>query len=182
MELLGKALKKTGIISIIESIIFMILGFVLIFKADIAVKIISYILGGIFIAIGLIKIIAYFFTRKNDFSPYTYDLIYGLMAIVIGIITIYYSSTIETILRIIIGIWIIYSSFVKFSLTLKIKNLESKTWILSLILSVIMFGCGLFIILNSGTIVVTIGIMIVVYAILDIIEDVICMIKLREIF
>lgn len=181
MEILEKALKKTGIISIVESIIFMVLGFVLIFKAEEAIKVISYILGGTFIVIGLIKIIAYFFAKRNDFLPYVYDLIYGIMAIVIGIITIYYSSTIETILRIIIGVWIIYSALVKFSLTLKIRSLESKAWFVSLILSIIMFACGLFIILNSGTIVITIGVIIVIYAILDIIEDVICMIKLKEI-
>jgi len=182
MEFVQRALRKTGLISIVESVIFMILGIILIVKAEAAVKVISYIFGGIFILIGLLKTIAYFFTRKDDFAPYTYDLIYGLMSIVIGIITIYYSSTIETILRVIIGIWIIYSALVKFSLTLKIRSLESKAWFVSLILSIIMFACGLFIILNSGTIVVTIGIMIVVYAVLDIIEDIICMIKLREIF
>ena len=45
-----------------------------------------------------------------------------------------------------------------------------------------MFGCGLFIALNSGTIIVTIGIVMIVYSIIDIIEDIICMINIKELF
>ena len=44
MEYLDKMLKKTGYISIIESIIFIILGGILIWKAEAAIKIISIII------------------------------------------------------------------------------------------------------------------------------------------
>lgn len=177
MEYLEKMLKKTGIVSIAESIVFIILGIVLVWKADLAIKVISYILGLIFIIVGIFKIIQYFNMHKKN-----YELIYGLMAIVIGTITIYYSSTIETILRIIIGIWIIYSSFIKLTLSLKMKKMEIKIWSYSLILALIMFCCGLYIILNSGTIIATIGIIMIIYSVIDIIEDIICMKNIKEIF
>lgn len=180
MEYLVKALKKTGIVSIIESIVFIILGAVLIWKADLAVKVISYVLGIIFMATGIAKIIKYF-TMNSNLEFYNYELIYGLMAIVIGIITIYYSSTIEAILRVIIGIWIIYSSFVKLSLSLEMKKIEVSAWIYSTILAIAMFACGLYIILNSGTIIVTVGVIMIIYSIIDIIEDIICMTHIKEV-
>lgn len=182
MEYIEKFLKKTGIVSIIESIVFIILGAILVWKADIAIKVISYILGGIFIIIGIMKVIGYFSMNKTHYELYNYELIYGLMAIVIGIITIYYSTTIETILRIIIGIWIIYSSFIKLTLSIKMKEMEIRAWVYSLILAIIMFGCGLYIALNAGTIIVTIGIIMIIYSIIDIIEDIICMINIKELF
>ncbi len=182
MEYIEKILKKTGIISIIESVIFIILGSILIWKADLAIKVISYIIGGIFILIGAMKVVGYFSMNKSHYELYNYELIYGLMAVVIGIITIYYSSTIETILRIIIGIWIIYSSFIKLTLSLKMRDLEVGAWVYSLILAIIMFGCGLYIALNSGTIIITIGIVMIIYSIIDIIEDIICMINIKELF
>lgn len=172
---MGKLLKKTGLISILESIIFIILGGVLIWKADLAVKMISYILGGVFIVIGLAKVIKYFTVCKENYDFYSYELIFGLMTIVIGGIIMYYSSAIETILRIIIGLWIIYSSFVKFSLSFKLKQIGVKIWPASLVLAVIMFICGLYVILNPGTIIVTIGIAMIIYSIIDIVEDVIYM-------
>lgn len=181
MEYLEKILKKTGIISIIESLIFIVLGIILIWQAELALKVISYILGFCFIITGIIKIIGCIQANKDYFEFYNYELIYGLMSVVIGIITIYYSSTIETILRVIIGIWIIYSSFIKLSLSLKIKNIGQKAWIYSLILSIIMFICGLYVILNSGAILATIGIIMIIYSLIDIIEDVICLVYIKEI-
>ncbi len=181
MEYLEKALKKTGIVSIIESIIFIILGGILIWKAELAISIISYVLGISFIVTGACKIIRYLNLNKNSFEFYNYELIYGLMAVVIGFITIYYRNTIETILRVIIGIWIIYSSFIKLSLALKMKNLEIPAWIFSIILAVVMFICGLYVILNAGAIMTTIGIIMIIYSIIDIIEDIICIINIKEV-
>ena len=96
------------------------------------------------------------------------------------ILKIWCDSLIETILRIIIGIWIIYSSLIKLTLALKMKQLEIIAWGYSLILSIVMFLCGLFIILNSGVIIVTIGIIMIVYSIIDIIDNVICLKNIKD--
>ena len=117
MEYLQKILKKSGQASIIESIIFAILGAVLIAKPEETVKVISYILGAGLIIVGIYQIVNYIkMNGQNDL--YNYHLIYGVMTIVIGIITIIYSATIGSIFRIIIGIWIIYSSVVRASSSL----------------------------------------------------------------
>ena len=108
---------------------------------------------------------------KNDL--YNYHLIYGIMAIVIGIVTILYSSTIGMIFRIIIGIWIIYTAAVRASSSFKLRRINSNVWIYTLILSIVMLICGLYIILNTGTIIVTIGVIMVIYAVIDIIENLI---------
>ncbi len=61
-------LKKSGWIDILVSIVFAIIGIFMIMKTDLAIKIISYILGGIFIVIGIIKSIDYFLSKgKYDF-------------------------------------------------------------------------------------------------------------------
>lgn len=181
MEYIEKIFKKTGWISILESIIFAILGAIVIWKPEGTVKVISYILGIIFIVIGIYKIINYF-SAKGRYDFYNYDLIYGLMACVLGIVTIAYSNTIGTIFRIAIGIWIIYSSFIRMSLSVKLKALKLNIWGYSLCLAIVMFVCGLYITLNSGAVIVTIGIMMIVYSIIDIIEDIIFMKNVKEIF
>lgn len=172
MEYLQKILKKSGWVSLIESLIFAILGIILIAKPEETVKVISYILGACFIIIGIYKIINYIQMQgKNDL--YNYHLIYGIMAIVIGIVTILYSSTIGMIFRIIIGIWIIYTAAVRASSSFKLRRINSNVWIYTLILSIVMLTCGLYIILNTGTIIVTIGVIMVIYAVIDIIENLI---------
>ncbi len=181
MEYLEKLFKKTGWISILESIIFAIIGVVLIWKPTETVTFVSYLLGTIFIVIGIFKAVNYFLSKgKYDF--YNYDLIFGLMAIVIGIITIVCSNTIGSIFRIAIGVWIIYSSLIRLSLALKLRTQNIGAWVYSLILAIVMFACGLFIALNSGSVVITIGIMMIVYSVIDIIEDVIFMRNVKDIF
>lgn len=172
MEYIQKILKKSGWVAILESLIFAILGMLLIARPEETVKVISYILGACFILVGIYKIMNYIQMKgKNDL--YDYQLIYGVMAIVIGLIAIVYSTTIGTIFRIVIGIWIIYSSVVRASSALKLKALKSNIWIYALIISIIMFIGGLYIALNEGAIIITIGILMIIYAVMDIIENII---------
>lgn len=174
MEYLRKLLKKAGWISILESIIFAILGIILVCKPEGTVKAITYILGTVFILIGIFKIMNYFIDRGND-DFYNFDLIYGLTAIVIGIVTMAYMNVIGSIFRIIIGVWIIYTSFVRINSSLQIKRMGSSLWSWSLALAIIMFICGLYVVINPGTIIVSIGIIMIVYSVIDIIENIIFM-------
>lgn len=181
MEYLQKILKKTGWISIIESIIFAFLGAILIYNPDVIIKIISYIIGAIFIIAGFIKIYNYIQTKgKNDL--YNYDLIYGILAAVVGIISIIYSGTIGTIFRIIIGLWILYTGIIRFSSSIKLKNMKSKFWITSMVISIIMLIISIYIILNSGAIIATIGGIMIVYSIMDIIESIILIRNLKDMY
>ena len=171
MEYIDKILKKTGWLSIAESIIFAIIGIVLIKNPEETVKVITYILGIIFILIGIYKIFQYESAKGKD-DLYNYGLVYGAMAIIIGLITIAFSNTIGSLFRIIVGIWIIYSALLRMSSAIKLRKLEdSKLWIATLTLAILMLICGLYVIANSGTIIATIGVFILIYSIIDIIEN-----------
>lgn len=180
-EYLEKILKKSGWISIAGSIIFGMIGAILIWKPEGTIKWISYLLGTIFILAGIYKIIGYA-NSKGKYDLYNYGMIYGMMAIVIGIVTIAYSSTIASILRIIIGVWIVYSSFIRISSALKLRAAQVKAWTYCLGLAIIMLIGGLYIIIHAGTIIMTIGIIMVIYAIMDVIEDIIFMKNVKELF
>ena len=174
-------LKKTGINSVIVSIIFLILGIILIIKPTETIKVVSVILGVMFVLIGLYKIYRYI-KNSEKYNLYNYDIAYGVIAIIIGILTIIYGNKIGNIFRILIGIWIIYSSIIRTNLSFKLKNIfESNIWIYSLIISILMFVCGIFIILNSGIVIMTIGISIVIYSILDLIESIIFLKNIKKI-
>ena len=180
MEYLSKIMKKTGWSSLLSSIIFAILGIILIARPEGTIKAISYILGAMFMMVGIYKIIDYFKTKgKYDF--FNYDLAFGIIAIIIGIVTIVYIKTIGTIFRIIIGVWIIYSAIMRLNLAFKLKTMGSRAWISSLVIALIMLVCGLYILFTSSAIVVTIGTIILIYSILDIIESIIFLINIKEI-
>ena len=167
-------LKKSGWIDILMSIVFMGIGIFMIIKTDSAVKVISYIIGSIFIINGIVRIIDYF-VAKGDYDFYNYDFVYGLIAIILGIITITCSNLIGYIFRIMIGSWIIYSGLVRMSLSLKLRKVNISIWSIALILAILMIVTGGYIILEKGVIVLTLGIITVIYSVTDLIESIIFM-------
>lgn len=179
MEYLTKIMKKTGWGSLLVSIIFAILGIILINNPLGAIKTVSCILGTIFIVIGIYKIISYFIT-KGKYDLFNFDLAFGIIAIIIGLATIVYIKQIGTVLRIIMGIWIIYSSIMRINLSAKLKMIDSRMWIYCLVLAFVMLIAGTYILFTPNIILVTIGITILIYSILDIIESIIFLLNIKN--
>jgi len=181
MDYLQKIFKRSGWMSILISAIFAVLGIILIWKPDETIKVISYVLGTIFIIIGLARVINYV-SAKGKYDLYNYDIIFGILAIIIGIVTMVYSNAIATLLNIVVGIWIIYSGLIRLSVALKVKKQNVNAWLYILILALIMLACGIYVIFNVGAIVTTIGIILLIYSIIDIAEEVIFMRNVKELF
>lgn len=176
---MDKNLKKQSFISIIISIVFAILGISIIIKPSESMNIISIIFGILFILIGVYKLINYYKSNKN--LIYNYDNVYGIIDIIFGIIIILCRSEVNSIFRIMIGLWIIYSSLIKISLSFKFKRADIKIWIYLLLTSIIMGICGIFITLNSGSIMIAIEVIIIINSIIDIIEEIIFQKNIKEI-
>ena len=172
-------LKKAGWTSILTSIILAILGLIMIFNPDTTMQFISTILGIIFIVIGIIKIANYFISRGNS-TLFANDISWGLVAVILGLVTIVYSSTIESIFRIMIGIWIIYSGFTRFSLSFKLKEVNDKVWAFMLVLAVLMVIGGLYVTFYPGALIVTLGVIILIYEVMDLIEGFIFMKNMKN--
>ena len=174
--------KKMGWTSIITSLGFAILGLVITYNPNTTFQIISYVLGGIFIAYGVIKIIEYF-RMKYVNRIYNSELSFGVISALFGIVVIVCSDMIEAMIRILIGIWILYSGIMRVGLALRIQKFDSdnKLWIPVLLIALLMLICGIFIILSPGAVMMTIGIIMVVYAVMDIIEEVIFMRNIKDI-
>ena len=180
MEYFTKIMKKTGWGSLLTSIIFAIIGIVLIINPEGTIKTVAYTLGTIFILIGAYKIISYV-KNKGKYDFFNLDMTFGIIAIIIGLITIVYIKQIGTIFRIIIGVWIIYSAIMRINLASKLKILDSRTWISYLALAILMFICGVYILFTANAILVTIGGIILVYSILEILESIIFLININNI-
>lgn len=175
-------IKKMGWTSIITSLAFTIMGFVIAYNPNEIFQLISYILGGILIIFGLIKVIEYFKMKDNN-DLYSDEIVYGSIAILLGIVVIVCNGMIETLLRILIGLWIIYSGVMRIDISLKLQkaNIDNKIWVAVLIIALIMLICGTYIIANPGAVMVTIGIIMIIYGIMDIIEEIIFMKNVKKI-
>ena len=177
-----KFLKKLGWTSIITSLGFAILGIIIACYPNTTFQIISNVLGSILIAYGTIKIIEYF-KMKDTNSLYETELSFGVIAVLLGLVVIICSDMIQAMIRILIGIWIIYSAIMRLGLAIKLKRFDSnnKVWTVGLVIALLMLFCGVYIITSPGAIMMYIGIIIIVYAVMDIIEECIFMKNIKDI-
>lgn len=90
------------------------------------------------------------------------------------------TDIILSIFRIIIGIWIIYSGIMNLRTVWIWKDLSSRLWLFSLVIAVIMIFAGVYILIYNGAILQTIGIIIVGYGIMDIIQNIIFIKKVDD--
>lgn len=171
-----KFLKKSGWTDIIISLIFILFGIMLIARPESIVSVIAIILGLIFIAVGVLRIIDYFATDKKD----NYIFAMAVVSIIIGIVIMFCADIILSAFRILIAVWIIYSGIMNLQTTIVWKDYKSKLWLTTLILAIVMIIAGIYILINNGAILQTVGIAIVVYGIVDIIENVIFIKKVDD--
>lgn len=174
--------KKMGWTSIITSLGFSILGLIIAYHPNTTFQVISYILGGILIAYGVVKIIEYL-KMKDQNSFYGSELSYGVIAVLLGIVVIVCSDMIETLLRILVGIWIVYSGIMRLGVAIRLQrfNADNKIWVAVLLIALAMLLCGIYIIASPGAVMMTIGIIMVFYGMMDIIEEIIFMKNVKDI-
>lgn len=154
--------------SLISSILFLIFGIILFTNPSGILNFISYIIGSILIVIGIFNILSYRKLLKKLNIEYKSKLIFGIILIIFGLFVILFSSLIEITFRLICGGWIIYTGIIRLIETL--NNKENKiSFISRLIVSILLIICGLYVALDTNLIFSTIGLFIIIYAVLDII-------------
>ena len=158
----------SSIISLINSIIFFILGAVIFTKPEIIILFISYVIGGIIIIIGLFKCIKNYLDIKKDNTISSREMVMGIILTIIGLVFILIADVIEALVRLIIGGWILFTGINRLISSLQLPK-KNNQFIFRLILSFLIICIGLYTILESNLAFKTIGIVLMIYSIIEII-------------
>jgi len=165
--------------SIISSILMIVMAILLMIKPETMLNTIVTVLGVVILIEGSISVILYFFTGKEA-RVFSSALIEGILSIIAAILILTNKIFVISILPIVVGIWIIVRSIVKFQLSFNMKAANEKAWIFILVSSIITLIFGIIAITHPFKMMVTIivlsGIMLLVTGIIDIIES-ICIIR-----
>ena len=162
--------------SIISSISLIILGLMLFFQAETTIISISYIIGAVLIALGVLSGIR-FISGLNSNNLNELDIVYGVVCVVLGILIITNPTAIASAIPIVVGVIIVLNSVIKLHYSLELKEAKNELWKSTMIMSTIMTVCGVILIFNpfAGAVFITkiIGFLIIVYAMLDIVSTII---------
>ncbi len=167
-----RRVKSTSWMAILESIIIGVLGAILIWNPQGMLKIIFYVVGIFLIVKGVYHIVNYFAIHgKYDF--YNNDLLYGIIALVFGVIAVVLWEQLSGAIGIVVGAWMIYGALVRLNSAIKLHAAGVKEWFYVLLLSLVMLALGIYMVVSVGAVLAVVGWVMIAAAIVGIIEDVI---------
>ena len=176
-------LKKVFNISMISSVLLFLFGLILAVNAEGFIKSITVAIGVILLLIGVFPVIDYFRYRKDGLGA-SVGLISGIFSIVCGLMLLINEDLLMILIPVFIGVWMIINGINKIQVSFGIKDLGEKSWVITFIYSILIMVLGGYFIVNpiSGATTVTsfIGIILCIYAVLDIIDCVIIKVKVKN--
>ncbi len=177
-------LKKVYRMSLLSSIVFLVFGLLLIFQTENVITTVSVIIGVLLLIIGIYPIVNYFRNRQSGFFSNA-GLLYGIFSVVAGIVIIVNKNLLATIIPVLSGVWMIINSVNKIQIAMELRDRKVNSWVISFIFAIIILIGGTLLIINPfrGAVILskTVGIFIVIYAVLDISDSIFIGVKSKEV-
>ncbi|MCI8617614.1 MAG: hypothetical protein HFJ60_05175 [Clostridia bacterium] len=171
-----KFLRRSSWTDIVISIIFVLFGALFVIKPNETVGAISIVLGVVFIAMGVLKLVEYYTSETKE----DYLLTMALIMVIFGVIILFASNVILSLFRVILGMWIIITAVMDLQTVLAWKQVKSPYWTVSLVLTMLMVLAGIIILVKQNIVITAVGAIIIVYGILDIIDRIIFIKKIND--
>lgn len=164
-----KKIKNYLNISIVLALSLTVLGLTFVIFPNTSFEVICYFLAGVLVINGgMVLIFGSRYTILFD------SLFYGLLSFIFGLIILIHPDILKVIMPILLGIWFILNGFLKVRLIVCLKEEDKSYYYLTLIMSIISIVCGIIMVLepvgNVEIITISIGIILMTYAISDIIN------------
>lgn len=164
-----KIIRKELNISIITSIVYIILGIIIISNPEATLNIVSISISALAIIYGIIITIINISNIREEGN-----LIFGILLIVMGIALLIYPSSLGILISLGIGIWFIASSVNRIKFAVLLKDIEELNWLVILISAILTLIIGISFIftpLASAVTLTTIsGVLMIIYSAFDIFE------------
>ena len=171
-------IKKYEKSSIISSILMIVMAILLMLKPTAILNTIVTIFGLIILAQGIISLILYFISGKEE-RAFSNALVEGILFTIVSLLILKNKSFMISAMPIMVGVWIIIRSIVKVQLSFNMKAADEKSWVLLLISSLITLIIGIIAVVNPFEIMVTVTILtggMLLGTIIDLVES-ICIIR-----
>ncbi len=174
MEQVKNKLNKLWLGSLFTTILFIVVGVLLIIKPEEIITMISTIIGIGILVVGIFAFVKYFRGQKNQ-SGFSFDLVYGTICAVSGSLLILNPKAVASVLPLILGVWMLFNSILKIGYVLDLKKQSGKDWVSPFVLTILTLICGILFVFNpfKGATIITqiLGATLVFYAFIDLINS-----------
>ena len=168
MKKLEQEFDKMIFKEMVFSILFAILGVIIIVKSEMTNKVVGILIGLFFLCFGLYYIYTAF--EKNKLKIFHYNYIFGILSIVLGILIIFNPFSIINLLNLMLGIWFIVESCNKFVYFLYLRKAKTPFKGILLTSSIFLMIFGIMLLFNPFTTMVitkVVGMFILLYNLIN---------------
>lgn len=160
--------NKITINNLVYAILFLVFGIILLTSTEDLISIVSKVIGSILVILGIVKTIVYIYMKGKVGDYSITELLIGLLIICCGLLLIFSSNALSFAIRTIVGIWVLFAGINRIIYAISIKSLDKNGFITYLISSFIMIIIGILMI--SAIFDQLIGLLIIIYAISEIVD------------
>lgn len=164
--------------NLIYALLFLVFGIILLTSTEDLITIVSKVIGGVLIVIGIIKAIIYIY-MKGKLGEYSLSkLVVALLFICFGMLLIFLSGTLSFAIRTVIGIWVLFSGINRVIFAISMCAIDKKSFLVYLITSLLMIALGIVII--TGVFDQLIGLLIIIYSVIEIVNYIYFKVKNKD--
>ena len=160
-EIIKPKKEKKEARSLLNPIIYLVLGLLLMFRSNEVVELLFYVLGIIIIIYGIKSFVLYY--QNKDVVQYkNINLTIAIASVIIGVLLIVLSGVLETSIRYVLGFFFIFMGVSRLLTSISFNNYKN----FSTVSNIILIALGIYSIFFSNAVLVIIGVILVINAII----------------
>ncbi|MEN6417439.1 MAG: DUF308 domain-containing protein [Clostridiaceae bacterium] len=130
------------------SIVYMVLGLILIIWPDQARQIICYLLGAAALLYGLYRIIDYFARKQHSEGGVQIGVALGIACVVLGLFLLFKANTVVAVLAGVIGVAVVIDSILRLQIALNLRRVTAAGWLALFITALVTLVFGILLLFN----------------------------------
>ena len=139
------------IAEMVDALVYVIIGLLFFFNPTLSFTLVAVLTGIVLIINGVISICSYF--KRSNIDLYNYNLIFGILLVVVGIATLF----MDYLIAITLGIYLIIIGAQKLCYGLILRKFDESSWITVFIIGFLFFILGVVTIFTSPDAVVKVA-------------------------
>jgi uncharacterized membrane protein HdeD (DUF308 family) len=147
-ETMTKPFQKAMLIT---SVVYLVIGLILVIWPDTARQIIIYAIGAAALLYGGFRIVDFFVRKEHLSGTIQIGVALGIGCLLLGLFLIFKVDLILTLLAAIIGVAVIVDSVLRLQIALNLRHIGARYWVLLLVTALVTLGFGILLLFNPFT-------------------------------
>jgi uncharacterized membrane protein HdeD (DUF308 family) len=149
-ETMKKPLQKALLTT---SILYIVIGLLLIIWPDVARQIIIYAIGAAALLYGGYRIVDFFVRKEHLNGSVQLGVALGIACVLLGLFLIFKANAVVALLAAIIGVAVIIDSVLRLQIALNLRHAGMKNWMVLLVTALVTLAFGVLLLFNPFTVV-----------------------------